>query len=136
MKVGFTGTRNGMNHLQTITVLGVLENHNITEIHHGDCIGADSDFHDMGRLFDYIKIVIHPPSKNDLRAYKDGDEVKEPDSYFARNRNIVNTTDFMIATPPTMEHLTRGGTWYTIDYSIKVGKKCYVCYPDGTMEIM
>lgn len=136
-KIGFTGTRNGMSEAQIRHVRNLILNYKgLEELHHGDCVGADTDFHEIGRDITDAKVIIHPPVSNDLRAFNSGDFKHPPLTHFARNRNIVDSTDILIATPPANERLTRGGTWYTIDYSTKVRKKCYVCYPDGRIEVL
>ena len=137
MKIGFTGTRNGMLSMQRKKFdidLDMVQEHSLdpfaNEFHHGDCVGADADGHDVADEHNF-HIVIHPPVKNDLRAWKDGDEVREPNTYFARNRNIVNETDILYACPPTDEELKKGGTWYTINYARKVGKPVRIFWPYG-----
>jgi len=60
---GFTGTRNGLNNKQKEEIKRILENdnnNNLTiEVYHGDCVGADADFHDICRnVSANIKIYI------------------------------------------------------------------------------
>ncbi len=50
MKVGFTGTRKGMTEFQKTEVRRLLTEYmhgRDMEAHHGDCIGADTDFHNI-----------------------------------------------------------------------------------------
>ena len=100
------------------------------ELHHGDCVGADAQIAQIAKLCGY-KVVMHPPIKDDLRAFHDSDEVKDPLSYFARNRNIVDQTDMLIVAPKENEWQPRGGTWYTHDYAVKKNKTCVIFYPNG-----
>lgn len=127
MKIGFTGTRNGMTEKQQQEVRRILEDSQPTEAHHGDCVGADEEFHqicvDLG-----IDTFIHPPIKPDLRAFCSGDVEYEPKEYLQRNRAIVNSADVMLATPSTNKR-SRGGTWYTINYSLTVEKPTRIIYP-------
>jgi hypothetical protein len=54
-----------------------------------------------------------------------------PKSFFARNRDIVDETDMLIATLATKKET--GGTWYTINYSRKQKKHRVIVYPDGSI---
>ena len=135
--VGFTGTRSGMTSEQKSTVRQLFMKYRFT-LHHGDCVGADADAHDLAREAGAAHIVVHPPIKDDLRAFKSGDELRTPKSYFARNRDIVNEAHLLVATPFTA-HETQGGTWYTINYARKrkaAGDPItiIVVLPDGTKE--
>ena len=141
MKIGMTGTRDGMTQEQKDTFSRLLLELGATELHHGDCVGADSESHDLA-VEQEIDIVIHPPTNTAFRAFKELDdlalpihyvkEIKEPFSYFTRNRHIVNDSEVLIGTPLTVS-VTGGGTWYTINYGKKQGKPVYIIEPDGTV---
>ena len=51
IKIGFIGTQKGMTKQQQVAVNNFLieqkKKYKITEIHHGDEIGADNDFHNI-----------------------------------------------------------------------------------------
>lgn len=134
MKIGFTGTRNGMTLEQTEAFRQLIAELKPTEFHHGDCIGADAEAHDIVREFPHTKIVIHQPVDEKHRAWKKGDEFKHPLSHFARNRAIVDETELLIGASISDVPLTSGGTWYTIDYAIKIGRPVRILWPDGSVE--
>ena len=123
MKVGFTGTRQGMSqHQKEQFVLEMLKL-NPTEFHHGDCIGADAEAHDIVReFFPNIRIIIHPPISVKLRAFKKGNEYKDSESYISRNHNIVDTVEYMFGAPKSNNEELRSGTWATIRYTKKINK--------------
>lgn len=137
MKVGFTGTRNGCSVAQRAALEELLQKFDITEGHHGDCIGADAEFHDIlewtqkcgRRLF----IVVHPPEKDEHRAWKQGHIVRPAKSHFARNRDIVDSCDVIVACPPCATWQPNGGTFYTMDYAKKKQKPLYVIWPTGAI---
>ena len=79
-------------------------------------------------------LVIHPPIKDEVRAFCEGDESWEPKSYFARNRDIVIVSNVILATPVT-EFETKGGTWYTINHAKKLKKPLYIIYPSDRIEM-
>lgn len=133
MKLGFTGTRRGMTDAQ-VEAFGVLFRAlRPTELHHGDCIGADADAHHAARE-DGVRTVIHPPINAEHRAWCKGDVELPPLPYFARNRAIVDATEMLIAASLTPHRTERGGTWYTVDQAVKCGKPVMIVWPDGRVE--
>lgn len=157
MKIGFTGTRKPLNDLQKESLWKVLNTYSeIESYHHGDCLGADAEFHYQVWTRALIiaqnskcstkiaTIVIHPPidpkeqafcyDKYSVYAFKTSLEVREPKTYLARNRDIVDETDLLIGIPPTFEakDALRSGTWYTIRYAMKKDKSTISILPDGT----
>ena len=132
MRAGFTGSRRGMTGKQKQVVKDLLGG--ASEFHHGDCVGSDEQAHDIARNIG-LSVVIHPPSDDSLRAWCDGDVILQPKNYLERNKNIVNSTDFLIATPSeeSGEQL-RSGTWATIRYARKFKKKIFVVRPSGLIE--
>jgi hypothetical protein len=130
MKVGFTGTQLGMDAHQRLSVAQTLRNIKPTHGIHGDCIGADSDFHNICRDLG-MSIEIYPPIKGTKRAWCKGDIIHEADDYLVRNKKIVDASDIMIATPKSSKEELRSGTWATIRYARKMGKKIYIVFPEN-----
>ena len=132
MKVGFTGTREGMTQAQREAVAGVLARLSALEFHHGDCIGADEQAAEIARTIGY-KIYSHPPSNAAIRAFTTADVELEPRDYLVRNRAIVDATDVMVAAPVGPE-VQRSGTWSTVRYARRIGRVVHVVMPDGNKE--
>lgn len=128
--LGMTGTREGMTGAQRRRFAVILGE--ATVLHHGDCVGADADAHDLARAHGCY-IVVHPPADDRLRAYCAGDEVRTAKPYFARNRDIVDECDLLVATPKETKVHQRGGTWYTVGYAMSVGRRHVVIWPDGSI---
>lgn len=106
------------------------------EYHHGDCRGADEEFHKWITAHDMrpIKIVIHLPDNSYKRAFcgSFGNlEWRPQKPYLDRNLDIVTETDLLIATPKEYTEVLRSGTWSTIRYARKQMKPIYIVYPDG-----
>jgi hypothetical protein len=133
MKIGFTGTRKGMTKEQKWKLLELVAQFAPAEFHHGDCVGSDDEAATTVDAFSPASsIVLHPPARKEFRAFNCATRYCLPKQYLARNRDIVDETDMLIATPAEAEHQDRGGTWYTIDYAAKVGKRVIIICPDGT----
>lgn len=119
---------------QIWTIDKLLQDDMITmTAHHGDCVGADADFHRLSRL-NGLLVVGHPPIKNDLRAFCDFDEIREPKEPLDRNHDIVDESDWMIFTPSGFKEVLRSGTWATIRYTRKVERAGWIVWPDGRAE--
>ena len=128
MKIGVTGTREGATEYQLKELRSVLAELKGTEFHHGDCRGVDVQAAAIARELGY-KIVCHPPILTEEQGYFGGDEVREPAGYMKRDRTIVEETDVLLVCPKQMEWQQKGGTWYTHDYAVKLGKPLSIIWP-------
>lgn len=131
-RFGFTGTQAGMSAAQR-GALRIFLCGTSGEFHHGDCIGGDSDGHDIAQGCGYW-IVGHPPSNGELRAFRKCDALRQPKPYLHRNRDIVDDTVALIAAPKEFEEQSHGGTWYTVRYARKLGRAIMLIFPDGTIK--
>lgn len=140
MKLGFTGTQVGMTPMQLLKVAQMITKNPITESHSGDCIGADNEFLQLIQLantnksFPTIATHGHIPSYDSKRAFGKYAVSHPPRPYLHRNHDIVDASDVMIGTPKGNEEQRRSGTWATIRYAKKTGKKLVVIFPDGTTK--
>lgn len=130
-KIGFTGTRNGMTDVQKERVRDRLKRNQASELHHGDCIGADEEAHGIALALG-VDVVVHPPTDNRARAHCDVGTVLAPLPYLKRNHAIVDACDLMLAAPDGPER-QRSGTWATIRYARKQGKVVILLLP-GTKQ--
>ena len=136
MVIGFTGTRNGMTNEQISQVCRILHSFRASdecEGLHGDCIGADADF-DAACAALQIPTQCRPCTFENLRA-RCTDAISKPMAPMDRNRAIVADADVMIACPPNYTPIKRGsGTWATIGFAKRAGKRLIVVYPDGRVD--
>ena len=133
-RVGFTGTRKGMTDEQTLVFTVWIMTMDPYEFHHGDCKGADEEAHNIVRVkINRCRMIGHPPDNDKQRAKCKFEMNYLPAPYLERNRDIVDDVDHMVACPSTMKEKERGGTWYTIRYARKQGRKLTIIYPDGTI---
>lgn len=137
MKIGFTGTRFGMSNMQFAFVLRAMIEARPKEAHHGACIGADKQFHDIA-MSQLVPVIVHPGvnkfgscnTRAECLYYKES----RPEKYFiSRDKDIVDETDFLIACPQSRIYTT-GGTWATIRHAIKTHRDCVIIYPDGNFD--
>ena len=137
-RVGFTGTSRGMSRAQ----LGALEaalrrlsGEGYDELHHGLCIGADEQCAAMAKLLGF-RVVAHPgynkrkPGDTLFRSdWAGSDETRDPKPFVARDRDIVDETERMVAAPLTGAEQARSGTWTTVRYARGLGRKVEVLAP-------
>ena len=137
MKVSFTGTQDGMTETQKESLRCYLGG--VKEFHHGDCVGADEEAHEIAVSAGVPLIVIHPPSdskkrawcgiepwclerpKHDLTVAQKGCRIEEEKPYLERNRDIVDSGYALVAAPKGKE-VMRSGTWSTVRYARKEHK--------------
>lgn len=134
LRVGFTGTQQGMTTAQLHTFRRWLFEHvdDVDEFHHGCCVGADVQAHflvydvfssfmdneSLGTVLHY-----HPPTDTS-KAFDFGDFVgtrHEPAPYLDRNRIIVANSDVLVAAPKADREELRSGTWATVRYAREAG---------------
>ncbi len=134
--VGFTGTRIGMTAAQRASVAVLLGHVGDPDAvcHHGDCIGADCDFHDLA-VDGKFTTEAHPPSDNRLRACCVADVIHTPKPYHDRNRDIADASSFLIACPRESREVEAGGTWYTVRYARSQAKPVKIVWPDGGVTL-
>jgi hypothetical protein len=138
MKTGFTGTQRGMTIEQGRVVLELLREEltsegQLSELHHGDCIGADEQAHKIALALG-VRTVIWPPTNGSKRAWCKADVVKPADEYLLRNRSIAYFTDRLIACPRGKEEEMRSGTWATVRYARSYKRPIFIIYPDGSVN--
>ena len=120
MRIGFTGTRQGMTERQRSAVRDLLASYAGTILHHGDAIGADAEAHDIALALG-CAIVIHPPAIATERAFKTAVEIRAAKPYLVRNKHIVRETALLIAAPAEPVEQLRSGTWSTVRYAHPAG---------------
>lgn len=118
--IGFTGTRSGLTDKQKETLLielKKLQEAGYRKFHHGDCIGADAEAHDIAESLGY-DIIIHPPINPTARAFKKGKITLENKDYLIRNHDIVDQTSYLLVCPKEDNEQLRSGTWATYRYAV------------------
>jgi hypothetical protein len=134
--VGFTGTQLGMSAFQKDSLRATLKRLGATELHHGDCVGADAEADVIGRELG-CRIVIHPPTDPRKRAFcaRGEDVVWEPRSYMERNQDVVDETSSLVAAPHVDAEEIRSGTWSTVRKAVRAGKQVIVLKRLGGYEV-
>lgn len=132
IRIGFTGTQHGMTVEQKTALEAIFIRLRVKEFHHGDCIGADEEAHEIARGHTDT-IVIHPPDKDDKRAFCTVAKVnrREPKPYLKRNEDIVRESDLLIAAPYESTEKWRSGTWATVRYARRARVSLMIIQPDG-----
>jgi len=104
----------------------------ITEFHHGDCVGADAEAHEI--FGDEEHTVIHPPANASKRAWCEAKTILPVYDYLDRNHAIVDETDLLIACPAKDKEQLRSGTWATVRYARKLSRPVIIITPAGNIE--
>jgi hypothetical protein len=106
----------------------------VTELHHGDCQGADMQIDLIAHSL-HLDVIVHPPENPRLRAWCIGAaEYRPPAPYLERDRAIVGECDLLIAAPKEPVDSARSGTWYAINYARKIGRPVIMVYRSGYTE--
>lgn len=138
MKVGFTGTRHGMTREQKQSARNLLASFQASQVHHGDCVGADREFHALAVSLG-VYTVAHPPIDRSRRAFSLTDETKPVKDYLVRNRNIVRETNVLVACPQEDREPSPGrgqGTWSTVRYARDIlGREVHIIWPSGKIRL-
>ena len=134
VSLGFTGTRAGLTNHQTIALVYVLSRleKQLIGIHHGDCVGADDQFHDICvRCGFYDLIESHPCNLEKQRAFNKAPKIHKPKPPLNRNRDIVLASDLLFVCPKEDNEIIRSGTWATYRESIRQKKSSIMFPPAG-----
>ena len=144
MKLGFTGTEDGMTREQEFSFRHLVLILQPVEFHHGMCVGADEEAHYIIKVLNRLgkidcRIVGHPGVTKDGKLWKratflPGLDDEWPPKYFLdRNPDIVRVTDFLVATPAEPDETLRSGTWATVREAQRTRKPFDVIQPDGNI---
>jgi hypothetical protein len=136
MRVGFTGTREGLTEQQRLALEKWFDadKGQMYLFKQGCCVGADEQAAVIANTWGII-IYGHPSTLLNLtsrRAWELCDAVYFPRDPLVRNRKIVEDSDLLLACPKGPEE-QRSGTWSTIRYARKQHKPVVVFWPDGTV---
>lgn len=131
--VGFTGSRRGMTPKQRMVFTKTIKHLAPTLFVHGDCLGADEQAHEIVRAETGARIRIRPTHFSRLRAHCEGDEVLPTRPPLDRNQDIVDDCEVLVATPASVQEVSRSGTWATIRRGWKAEKRVIIVFPDGSI---
>src|SRR5262249_45826730 len=120
-RVGFTGTRKGMTDAQKEAVRVLLAALRPAECHHGDCVGADAQFPALAQEAGALP-AIHPPADDSQRAVCRGSRLRPAKDHLARDRQIVDETEVLIATPRGFKEELWSGPWACVRYARRAGR--------------
>lgn len=122
--VAFTGTQKGISINRREILIRQIRFLNPKIVWHGDCVGADTQFHEILRkLFPRVRIYIAPGDVSpEKRGFNDGDLTAEVMPPLERNKLMVLKSEQLIACPDTTQEMLRSGTWATIRFARKHNK--------------
>ena len=146
----FTGTRQGMTDQQLNRLGKLLLELRPTHMNNGDCVGADAEAQDLCAMLSFgptIKLYPafecgHPlrwgqfccPNKGGPYRHEKVVYINRILKPLTRNKVMVDSAQYTIACPAEAHEVLRSGTWSTIRYTRKVGKRLYLIHPDGSIH--
>ena len=116
---------------QLCTLRALLEDRIPDVAAHGDCVGADAQFHDICSQLGVWQILVFPTHDGPLRAHCSSTLTAAPTDPLARNRRIVEVSDLLVAAPDGPETL-RSGTWSTVRHARRRGRRVVTILRDGS----
>lgn len=139
---GFTGTRYQPSDSQCQFIARHVCQDRVVAVRHGVCVGSDAVFHRLALLLNsQAHIYLHPPIKTqwlDTESLERsrGQEfatVLAAKPYHERNRDIVNNSEMLLATPrlPECDDNLYSGTWMTVNYARSIDRPVLICLPSG-----
>lgn len=142
LHLGFSGTRYGMTLLQRRAVYRVFrwyrDNRNAITVHHGSCVGADAEAHDIARMLG-LAVALHPGVSADgsspLRAecaMLEGERVWMPRDFRTRNAAIAACTGVLVAAAG--DDTEDRGTAHAISCAVKLERPVVVASADGCLQ--
>ncbi len=129
--VAFTGTQRGMQPAQGVAFTELICMLRPDWFHHGNCVGADKDAHDVVRACLPTKIRLHPCNITNKQAECVGDATELVLPPLVRNRVMVDQCPILVATPGEADEVLRSGTWATIRYARAKKRTIYLITPLG-----
>lgn len=147
MIISFTGTREGMTPIQMEVIKGIIATHKPTGISHGDCIGADEQFHELAVLAGVRNACLRPgmnwkgetPTRANCHrkhinlALGVAIDLHEPAQYLTRDALIVSDGQLLVAAPVGPEVQRGSGTWATVRIGRRAYKRILIAHPDGSI---
>lgn len=142
MELACTATQHGLTDAQTRGVSGFFSMYHVTDrinsLHNGGCIGGDEEIAEIAYSFlPRINIILHPgdtPKKWSTRVFELASEIFPHRGNLERNRYMVDIATHVLACPREGTEVLRSGTWATIRYAKKTGKRLTIIYPSGEIE--
>jgi len=132
MKVGVTGTQQGWTRHQKVAFTLLIADLDITEFHHGDCVGCDEQAaRVVKKRFSLGILHCHPPDDPKKRAYVSGGTIYPEKPYLERNKDIARACELLIVLPKTAQYSIRSGTWHTYRCALAMDKGIIVIGPEG-----
>lgn len=116
---------------QIRALMGLLMLKGVT-LHHGDCIGADQQAAEIAEKLGH-QTVGHPPTNQSKRAFHPSTKTLPAKDYLERDKDIVDASERLLAAPKGYEEERRSGTWFTVRYARRMGKKVTIIFPDGSL---
>ena len=136
MSVGFIGATDGMTDKQIVQLRWLLGQTEPTEVHHGDEVGADVQFHRIAVSLS-IATVLHPSDDTTNRGFSEPFTRRfEPRKPSDRNQDIVKDSMILMIALKDSEIADHHSDEWDLVQKAREGESLIVLiFPDGTWEL-
>ena len=134
LTVCFSGTRQGLQSIQYQQLKARLLFLPISHAIHGDCVGADAEYHGLIRETCPGAEISTYLVKGSFCAGMKADHSHLRTGHLSRNKEMVRLSNLLISCPPTQEAQDRGGTWFTTRFADKINVPLIIILPNGEIK--
>jgi hypothetical protein len=133
----FTGTRAGMNPVQTKLMRRVLEAGKPLILRHGGSFGADYMTHGIWRELGLPMADVWPADEKRAELFRGQKRVVMHPVMPPLDRNVemVKRATFVVGAPHTNKEEQRSGTWQTLRYALSTKKPTLIVWPDNRLTL-
>lgn len=141
IRVGFTGYEGGMTLYQRDAFMTLIRRLDPDEFHHGVCVGADEQAHEIVRRdLETCLLIGHPGVRDDGSVWRRSRKAERtldlvlPEKPFLKRNDDLAALDLLVATPhETSERFRGSGTWATIRRAERRGTPIFYVWPTGAV---
>lgn len=133
----FTGTRKGMNVMQSLLMARILKAGAPLILRHGAAYGADRETHALWREYELPLADVWPADEKSAALFRGQNRVIVHPVMPPLDRNVemVKRSSFIVGAPHTNQEEQRSGTWHTLRRALANKVPTLIVWPDGKLTL-